>query len=225
MGQAVPVWDEVARPVRETHDPGRGLSVGEGELDLLGLGVGQSGVGGVGDEGLLHGVDQIVEPSEIAVVVAAEGHTEEKGDGGGDGHGGGRQPQRDDPAGGPLGDPGEVEGRGCLVEGLSDAVPHPFGGALTAVGEQRGRLPVPFHLGPATGTAGQVGLDDVAFVVVDGVQGERSEELLDVVVGEVCAHGAPIPVSTRTVRSRRRPERMRLLTVPSGSSRRTATSR
>ena len=40
----------------------------------------------------------------------------------------------------------------------------------------------------------------------------------DVEVGEVPAHDAPIPASTRTVRRRRRPERMRLFTVPSGSS-------
>ena len=161
----------------------------------------------------------------------ADGHAEEEGDGGGNRHGDGGDPQRDRPGrpgrpGGEAGEAGEVERRRRLVERLGDPVPHPFGRPLAAVGEEGGGLPVPLDLGPAAGAAGQVGLDHVALVVVDGVEGEGSEELLDVVVGEAAAHGAPpIPASTRTVRKRRRPERMRLLTVPSGSSSRLATSR
>src|SRR5207249_11619707 len=128
-----------------------------------------------------------VEPAQVAAVAVAGGHAEEQGQGGGGGHGGGRHPQGDRPGDGgpgrpPGGDAVEVENGRRLVEGLGDAVPHPVGGPVAGVGQEGGRLAVARHLGPAAGAAGQAGLDHVALVVVDGVEGEGSEELLAVVV-------------------------------------------
>lgn len=67
---------------------------------------------------------------------------------------------------------------------------------------------------------------------IDGVQGVDAEQLLDLRVARLAALGshcsAPAgstPRSARLMRSRPRPERMWLFTVPSGSSSISATSR
>ena len=110
----------------------------------------------------------------------AEGHADEQGEGGGHRHGGRGHPQRDRPGNGgpgrpPGGDAVEVEDGRRLVERFGDAVPHAVGGPFAALGQEGGRLPVPLHLGPAAGAARQVGLDDIALVGVDGVEGKGSE--------------------------------------------------
>ncbi len=80
-------------------------------------------------------------------------------------------------------------------------------------------------LTPAPWTAGEVALDLRALVRVDGVERVRAEELLRLRMSELPGHDPPIPDSASSPRIRRRPTRIRLLTVPSGSSRMAATSR
>ena len=218
MGPVFPS-SEASRPARRRGRPGRRGGVAETVLSPCSW-------------------NSALEPVEPAVVLRPERHAEEEGEGGGDGHGGGGHRSGIDAAalaarrsgvvpggdGSPMGATGRARRRRGLLEALGDAGPHALGGPLAAVGEEGGGLPVGLHLGPAAGAAGQVGLDDVALVVVDGVEGEGAEQLLDVLVGEAASWRTD-PGVDEGRRKRRRPERMRLFTVPSGSSRRVATSR
>ncbi len=81
------------------------------------------------------------------------------------------------------------------------------------------------QLGPATGAVGEVLLDLAGLVAVDGVEGVGPQELFDLAGGERCHDAPPAPASTNSTRIFLSPERMRLLTVPSGSPSRVATSR
>ena len=192
--------DEVARPVGQADDLGRGLPVGRGELDLLACGSFRAAKAAlVTSPFSMASASRSsrsrrplslrpsatprnrVRAAATAMVAAATRSGIDRG--GGLGRCAARPARR--PAALAGGGPGRGRARGRrLVEGFGDPVPHAFGGPLAAVGEEGGGLPVALDLGPAAGAAGQVGLDDVALVVVDGVEGEGPEELLDVVVGE-----------------------------------------
>ena len=99
----------------------------------------------------------------------------------------------------------------------------PSGAALPRVCEHRRRLAHLPHLGPGFGMIGEVGLDAPAVDVVDRVEGVGTEQLVEMVVGRHVPTSTPAATSSRC--SRRSPLRILLFTVPSGTSRRAATSR
>ena len=119
-----------------------------------------------------------------------------------------------------------VLGGPAALDGGGDAVPQLGRGRRPALGEEGCHLAVLRHLGPATGALEEVDGDLARLGAVDGVERVRTEELLDLVVGEGCGHqSAPTPAAARDRRIRFMPERIRLFTVPSGWSRMSATSR
>ena len=67
--------------------------------------------------------------------------------------------------------------------------------------------------------------DLLAFLAVERVEREQREELVELGAGQLSVHDDVIPDSTSVSRRRRNPTRIRLLTVPSGWSSSTATSR
>ena len=122
--------------------------------------------------------------------------------------------------------------RGRLLEGAGDAIPQAVRWCLAAHREQRRDLAVIGDLGPGAGVRRQVGLDAPALDLVDGVERVGAEQLVQRLVARIVGHDAPpaagpvvMPAASSSRRSRRRPLRIRLLIVPSGSARRTATSR
>jgi len=112
-------------------------------------------------------------------------------------------------------------GRDVARPGLGrDALPHRGRGRLVR-GQRGQRRPVLVHDGGAGGAAGQVGLDDQALVVVQGVEGVDRQ----LVEGMLLVTHGVTPSASRARRSLPRPERMRLLTVPSGWPSASAVSR
>ncbi len=108
-------------------------------------------------------------------------------------------------------------------QGAGDARPQPLGERLDRVAQRGRHLAVGVELGPTARALGQVGLDHLVLVAVQGVEGEHGQELS----GLLMAHHASTPwtpASTRAARMRRMPLRMRLFMVPSGVSSRAATS-
>ena len=105
-------------------------------------------------------------------------------------------------------------------------VDHSDAGACTSAG---GRSAIASrndsHLGTRGLVALDVALDLCALLAVERVEREQREELVELGAGQLSVHDDVIPDSTRESRSRRNPTRIRLLTVPSGCSRRVATSR
>jgi hypothetical protein len=94
------------------------------------------------------------------------------------------------------------------------------------VRQVRRHLTVLSHLGPATRALDQVAFDALALIGVDGVERVGTQHLGELVEGVVHVHSPnPTPALTNSVRNRFNPERIRLFTVPSGSSNMTATSR
>src|ERR1019366_7937192 len=98
------------------------------------------------------------------------------------------------------------------------------------VGEQTGHLVVLVHLGHTAHAPAEVLVHHGRRIGVEGVQGIGAEQLPDLLVAQPGrgAHSpAPagsMPCSIKLTRSRPSPERILLLTVPSGWSSRTATS-
>ena len=98
------------------------------------------------------------------------------------------------------------------------------GGRPPRVGQQAGHLVVLGHLDRAPHAPVEMRLDHGRGLGVHGVEGVGAEELLDLRVTqgrEVVHSPAPagsMPRSIRLMRSRPSPDRIRLLTVPSGSS-------
>ena len=83
-------------------------------------------------------------------------------------------------------------------------------------------------LDPSHRRAREVRLDLLALVAVERVERVDAEELLQLGRGQLSSHGSPDPMApllTSSSRSRPSPVRMRLFTVPSGSSSNAATSR
>jgi len=70
-----------------------------------------------------------------------------------------------------------------------------------------------------------MGLDGLALVGIEGIEGVHPEELAGVGVTQLSAHDTLTPASTMETRILRNPDLILLFTVPSGSSRRTATWR
>ncbi len=69
---------------------------------------------------------------------------------------------------------------------------------------------------------GERSLDHAAFIGLEGVEGVKLDEGTG---ARVRPHQATTPAATSSARRRRIPARIRLLTVPSGSPRRSATWR
>ena len=105
-------------------------------------------------------------------------------------------------------------------------VDHSDAGACTPAG---GRSAIASRNDSTSVTRGLVArdvpLDLCPLLPVERVEREQREELVELDAGQLSVHGDVIPDSTRESRSRRNPTRIRLLTVPSGCSRRVATSR
>ena len=70
-----------------------------------------------------------------------------------------------------------------------------------------------------------VARDLLAFLAVERVEREQRQELVELGAGQLSVHDDVIPDSTSVSRRRRNPTRIRLLTVPSGWSSSSATSR
>ncbi len=102
-----------------------------------------------------------------------------------------------------------------------------WGGASDPSNASCGRhLAVLGHLGPSTGADPQVVLDARSLVRIDCVERERPEQLIQLGVGVAgIVHRRVTPTSTSEPRSFFSPDRMRDLTVPSGSPRISAASR
>jgi hypothetical protein len=114
-----------------------------------------------------------------------------------------------------------------LAEPAGDAAPQ-LGRGRLAVLERRPRAEARRHLhrrvdlGPAARARGQVPAHDLGLLGVDGVQGVRPQQALDLLVA---GHSSLTPLSENACRIRRSPFRMRLFTVPSGWLSLAATSR
>jgi len=119
----------------------------------------------------------------------------------------------------------EPQRRGHLAERRRNAIPHTVRRVGAGLAEQSRDLPQFGDLGATARTLAKMVLDERCLVRIHGVQRVGPEQLLELFV----SHGlSPSPMalaSTSESRMRRRPERMRLFTVPSGSCSRSATSR
>ena len=97
---------------------------------------------------------------------------------------------------------------------------------LALWGKRRERLVVRGDLGPTLAAVLEMQGDRVSlFRVGDRIDRVDREQVTDLVVLQSDAHRSPITPATVAVRSFAKPDRIRLLTVPSGSSSMTATSR
>jgi hypothetical protein len=108
----------------------------------------------------------------------------------------------------------------CIGDGVPDCL-----GSGSDRGERRGHLAMLPDLGLARRAVAEVTLDQLALICIDGIEGVGAEKLFDFGMALLVAH---VPTSPAWVKGRRRwrsPERMRVLTVPSGSPSRHATSR
>ena len=99
------------------------------------------------------------------------------------------------------------------------------GAAHVARGQERHRLAQRLHLGARVVVAVDVARDLLALLAVERVEREQRQELVELGAGQLSVHDDVIPDSTSVSRRRRNPTRIRLLTVPSGWSSSTATSR
>ena len=117
----------------------------------------------------------------------------------------------------------DISGR--RVERTLDARPHGVRRAYVARGQERHRLAQRLHFGARLAVAFDVARDLLAFLAVERVEREQREELVELGAGQLSVHDDVIPDSTSVSRRRRNPTRIRLLTVPSGWSSSTATSR
>ena len=118
------------------------------------------------------------------------------------------------------------------LEAAGDAVPQVGRGLPTGIGQEAGHLVVLGHLGAALDAGQKMALDQRRLLRVGGVERVRTQQRLDLGVAgfgwQAVHRSAPAgatPRSARLARSRLRPVRIRLLTVPSGSSSISATSR
>ena len=109
---------------------------------------------------------------------------------------------------------------------VGDAIPHAVGRLAADERHHRRHLAVLRHLGTSARVLLEVLLDLLTLVGVDGVERERTQQLIHLGRSQPPVHdGPPVPMSTSVDRIRLSPERMRLFTVPSGSLRSAATSR
>ena len=121
------------------------------------------------------------------------------------------------------------KGRRLVLKGGGDSVPQLIGRGRRriagGIAEQGRDLAVGGQLRPASRAGEEVVLDLLTLVGVEGVEGVRPEQLLDLVVGHVCSPFRPSPPVASWPCMRFSPLRILLLTVPSGSPRSVATSR
>lgn len=122
--------------------------------------------------------------------------------------------------------------RPLAVQSAFDHLPQCGRRRPTGVGQQPGHFMVLGHFDRALHALVEVSLDHLGRLLVDGIERIGTQQLLDLPVfgfGETVGHcSAPAgatPRSARLTRRRPRPDLMRLLTVPSGSSSITATCR
>ena len=109
---------------------------------------------------------------------------------------------------------------------VGDAIPHAVGRLAADERHHRRHLAVLGHLGASARVLLEVLLDLLTLVGVDGVERERTQQLVHLGRSQPPVHdGPPVPMSTSVDRIRLSPERMRLFTVPSGSLKSAATSR
>ena len=119
----------------------------------------------------------------------------------------------------------ESQWRRRFTERRCDAVPYAIGRVRTGVREERGDLAQVADLRATTRTVGEVTVDERGFIRLDRVDGIGAQELLDLFVRHASLPSPSCCASTSESRMRRSPARMRLFTVPSGSSSMCATSR
>ncbi len=135
---------------------------------------------------------------------------------------------------------GFVEASGQPVPGLvrravelgGDAIPQTGGRRSTGVGQEPNYFVVLRHFDGATHAPLEVRLDDGGDLGFHGVERVGTQQLFDLLVAHLRrrhAHSSDpagsMPRSIRFTRRRPRPDRIRLLTVPSGSFNKVATSR
>ena len=97
----------------------------------------------------------------------------------------------------------------------------PAGTSETGAPEHGRHLEVSLHLGAATRAVGQMGFDLPVLFGLGGMEGIRPQQLLDLFVDH---RSVPLTAASSSRPMRRRPDRMRLLIVPSGSFSMAATS-
>ncbi len=94
-----------------------------------------------------------------------------------------------------------------------------------AIAEGGGRLPIGVELGPAPRAGVHVRPQRVELGTIDRVEGECPDQLGGLLVVHGVLGHLIAPLATSEARMRCRPDRIRLLIVPSGSSSICATSR